>query len=947
MCIEIALVLQDMLRVPLNERHMWLRRFQKIEHEFTFVLDPMEVAGNDFLAAEDLRRDGRYFEADEKYDSAFLTQLTHLGPSSSASNVLVADTLLGKADNCRELGNLALSKALYAQSSRIYRKVQGIDSEGVVKCSFGIGNVLFDLGLYDEANAVYLQVESQWSRFYGEDSVEYNRVRTVLANTMLQLGLLEKALKYVTPALDYFQDLFEKDMASFDIEWKRQREEDQALNVLDEGKADDIFRFRGHRIEADLVAAHLCMANLMCAGGLFGKAEDHISNAKMTLQRYLNTLRVTKAATGRGEDVVDDEDHFLMAPILQLQAEKLFLTGQLREAGKTIMKVMKFRIRDFSKTANAEYTSFQTTERRQQFFEMYDVFSSETGSRAKGGGGAPVLESNKMNLGGEGEGEEGANIEDDFVNEVVDAEELSLPSYARYNPIIVPPVFVYKNIPVIPHPATIACLVMRGKICVAMAEYNDAKEMLDAGMRMMTKLLPHKQSLRKLSIAFEQANLACLRGSYDESKAMHNTVLQQRLQLCDEFHPDKGSSLLALANIGFTMSMLDDSAQMLAETLKIYKRSYGDQHWMVGVVYASCADVLGGKGLYADSNSYYEKALKIFRATFGDIHPLIARANIGNACNLRDLGTLDFSLTQIEEAIALQSIIFGDEHPAVAHSLALKASVLRAQGKALETKRLLDQAMALQRAKLGKFHPNTVCTLLAMAFNFMDLAKYATSSHIFERANQLLRKCFGKDHSLVAVGLTGQAENFRCKGMYIKAREGHEAALYMRRKLLGEKHPAVAESIYFIGELQLISGKTDDATRSLDDALALQRMALGNAHPDIALTMQALGKVQLAQGKVIEARGTQERTLAMRKAILSAEHPAIGDSQFLIAQIYRKLGRLDQAAALLERCASTVRDTRGARHPLVGETYLLTFFCIIVCGLSVYSLFLCFVLKVR
>lgn len=901
-----------MLRVPLNDNHIWLQRFQLVVREFTFVLDPMEVAGNDYLAAEMFRRDGNYFLADEKYDTAFTTQLGHLGSTSAAASILIADTLLGKAENCRLLGNIPLARTLYTQSSIIYRKCQGVDAEGVVRCTFGIAQLLYSLGLYDEANSMLLHVESQWIRFYTEDSVEYNQIRTALAYTSWKLGNFEKALNLASSALEYFKKVFRSDMGRFDDAWKTLQEQQQILQIQDDQSKQNEFEFEGKRVECNLVNTYLCIAYVLSSTGQFEKAMNVIAGSKKTLEKFQKSLRLKEILRDGPSQSTELEDHYLLADVLQCEVDILLKMGKVRDASKAIMKVMKFRIRDFSKSAHTVFSTHDSLERRTMFFDAYDLLVKESTSKV-------VAAPTKKSKASDDQDLEDSNAEDEIILDDIESEDQSLPSVTRFNPIVTPPIFVYKNVPVISHPDIIECLLTRGKICAEMTEYSDAKEMFDAALRMMSKLLPNKQSLRKLSILFEQANLTYLRGSFDESKVMHTSILQHRLQLCDEFHPDKAASLYALAINGITMCKYDDCTQILAETLKIRKKSFGDQHWNVGEVYMSCAEVLSGKGLYADSNTFFEKALKIFQSTFGDLHPLLARANVGHACNMRDMGSVDFALSLVDQAIATQSIIYGDQHPTVAISLFCKASILRNQGRCLETKRLLDQVIACQRENLGKQHPITVNTLLAMAFNYMDLAKYATAGQVFERTNQLLRKFYGKDHALVAVGLVGLAETFRCKGMYKKAQESHEAALYMRRKILGEKHPAVAESIYFLAELHLTCFRLDDATRAFDDALALQRMALGNAHPDIALTIQGLGKTQLARGKVVEARGTQERALAMKKSVLPAEHPSIGDSQFLIAQVYRKMGKLDQAAALFERCASAVKDSRGSRHPLVGK----------------------------
>ena len=457
----------------------------------------MEVATNDYLSAENFRRDGNYFAADEKYDNAFTTQLSHMGPAGAAKSILVADTLLGKADNCRLLGNISLARTLYAQSSWIYRKCQGVDSEGVVKCSFGMGNLLYTLGLYDEANAVFLQVETQWIRFYTENSKEYSQVRTALAFTNWKLGNFEKALSLATASLEVVKGIYRHDMNEFEKEWKKLHDEQQSLKIDNQEASGTKLMQTGQRVESVVVNTYLCLAYIALSMGTFDKFEDYLAGAKRTLEKFQRSLRLMKISQGGDAQAegLGDEDHFLMADVWHCQVEKMLVMGQAREASKMIMKVMKYRIREFSRTANTEYTSFQVTERRSQFFDSYDALSLLTVAKAQ-----LVLKKSPGKSDDQDVEAEVVNVEEDFGTAENDSEESTLPSAVKYNPIIVPPVFVYKSIPVIPHPATIDCLMLRGKICMELSDFSDAKEMFDASARMMAKLLPHRQSLRKLSV---------------------------------------------------------------------------------------------------------------------------------------------------------------------------------------------------------------------------------------------------------------------------------------------------------------------------------------------------------------------------------------------------------------------------------------------------------------
>ena len=101
-----------------------------------------------------------------------MLQINSLGAITASTSILVADTLFGKAENSRYVGNLSLSKVLYGQSSSIYRKCEGINSEGVIKCTYGLANLLYTYGLYDEALSLFVRVETYYLRVYGIESIQ-------------------------------------------------------------------------------------------------------------------------------------------------------------------------------------------------------------------------------------------------------------------------------------------------------------------------------------------------------------------------------------------------------------------------------------------------------------------------------------------------------------------------------------------------------------------------------------------------------------------------------------------------------------------------------------------------------------------------------------------------------------------------------------------------------
>lgn len=182
---------------------------------------------------------------------------------------------------------------------------------------------------------------------------------------------------------------------------------------------------------------------------------------------------------------------------------------------------------------------------------------------------------------------------------------------------------------------------------------QEAKEMFEAALNITTKIYAQK-TIKSLNISYEHANLIFLKGSFDESRSVHTSIMQQRLQTCDELHPDKSDSLFMLGVVAVTTCKYDDGGQILAESLHIRRKVFGDSHWKVGEIYKVLAEILTGKGLFEESNAFYDKALSLFRNSLGDQHHLIANVFTGQAINMIETGQFENAMSIIEQGIIIR-----------------------------------------------------------------------------------------------------------------------------------------------------------------------------------------------------------------------------------------------------------------------------------------------------
>ena len=909
----------------LHEEHCYIQKLKTAISNVVFVLDDMAVAANTFIEANTLHSKGRFAEADEKYNDVFIAQMTVLGAEQASNSLVIAETLYAKALNCCYLGEMEFSQFLFNQSIVIFRKQQGSDSEGVLKGFLGLTSILSWQGLYEEAYSMHTRVLAVYIQKFTENSEIAARLKIDIANDLFKLGKYDKAVRLAKEALHSLSHL------SSPCPYEH------------------------------LVAVRLLLAHVYLAQGDFPHSREHIDFVQNLLEGQtadaehhpaaVHTPAAATTALAANPPPAKDDMLLALCSLLECKAEFLLVHSKFFEAQKSITRAFKMKIKALGRT-NRIAEGNRNSDRKMAFFDSLDHLTNEfkvknrshsddeeepggAGRGSGGGGGKRVIALNRGNRQEEADQQLDQemlsafeSVLDSLSAAAADASSqsgnLSLPSSARFGgqgsggTTNNRPAYQQRGVPVQAHPLLSDILYLKGRISTALGNYTEAKELYDGALGMLTTLFP-KPSLKKLCVSYELANLTFYRGNIEESRVLHTSLLQQRLQLCDEDHPDKADSLFMIAVLNNLLSKYDDSTQILTEALSSRKKLYGEMHWKIAEVYAECALVLHAKGFHADSDALYEKAAIITRRCFGDVHLLLTSIYLGQAANARECGLYEQAKATVDQAVTMRGMLLGETHSGFAQCLYEQALVMRCLGKILEVKRLLDTAIAIQRERLGKYHPCTAMTLLTMGINFMDLAKYTTATHVYNRALQLIKKSFGSDHVLIAYGLTGMAENSRCQGFFDEARSTHEQALYLRRKLLGERHHSIAESTYYLGEVYLTLAKYEDAMKCFDDALALQRMALGQTHPVIATTTHGIAKVLLAQGKVFDAKSMHDRAYSMRRHCLAGDHPDIGDSQYCNALVFLKLGKYDQAGALFERCLVTVRDARGARHPLVAS----------------------------
>lgn len=521
--------------VGLSEMHPWIRFLQEVASNFEYVPDEMELAALAFQKAEKLHKQGKFPEADLLYDNAFVTQINFLGPVAASTSVAIAETLIAKAENCRVQGLLDLAKLLFTQSMSILRKNSGDANPLVTVAMFGNANVLFDRGLYDDALALHITVFNMQNKHFGERSVQVNKTLIRIAYDQFKLGRCMEAFEIVQGALK------------------------NLLQVKEE-----VHQAHGDEDAADFGGAYLCLAYITLALGKFQDCKNYVDVA-------YSVRKVSALAIG----ISNYDDHYRVLEVLICRAQYLLTIGRIFESHKLVDMLMKAQIKLFCRSS---VVVNRLSDQSIAFVNNFDSFAdvSHTDSELL------KQEANRPKKVNE--------IEEDYdLQKEIDAADSNLASSIgdTTNSVVSVAmlyagnvsVFNYKGLPLSTHPALIDTFLIRARICMLMADLSQAKEMLTGSSAMIDALLPNRQSVLKLTISFEQGNLAQCRGCYEEAKNIHNSVMQQRLSICSEESADKGDSLFALGIANLSLSRLDDSTQIFSQSLEERMKCFGPDHW--------------------------------------------------------------------------------------------------------------------------------------------------------------------------------------------------------------------------------------------------------------------------------------------------------------------------------------------------------------------------------
>lgn len=859
--------------------HPWLQTLGKYSLAGE-VLSEFDIAVKTYQKACDLFQAGKFTDADAVFDEALTNQVGSIGNVAAGSNLDVARTVLGKAENLRMLGKLSMSEALFNKGISISQNAVHSGDSSIETCArgyFGLAEVLRLSGSLDYSKSVYEKSLEIRLKLLGPNHPAVAESYRGMAHISCDLGKFAEAVSFAEKAV--------------------------AINLAICPGADDL----------NVAASFECYAYSLLINAAYEKASKYLTKAVDIRNKLLGN------------------ENFYMGNSMYLKACCDFEVGKFKDAKKAIGAGLINQIKYFGQLQDFHDASERSIK---VFMDLVELITKDgVGEEETNQDPLEYVKSNSKNAKKDKKTDSEHNMssvddDDDELAEKNLAKKFDTSKLladedkfrkARKEKNDEDSIFTYKGKKVSPHPSIAKSLYLRAQISTALGNFIEGRELFKFSIKMDTDLFG-ANSYIVVKSGLGMARVMRLQGELAESYALYNKTYSFVIKTLDEMNPFRGEVLYDIGELNLQMCKLDKCAANFHAAFKIFTACGGSSHPKVAQVLTGQAYLSKALGNFPEATNLFNKALAIYSSIFGDLHTCSANVVHGLGECAKETGALDIASSQLEQAISVRSMLLGEEHPDTYTSLHSLAEVQRHQGKYSEAKATIEQCINARKQKLGKFHPDTAASLIVLAFVCMDMAKYAFAKSVLERATHLLRRIYGKDHSLVATSISGLGDIASRLSFYSEAKEFHETAVVVRLRLFGDQHPDVADSIYYLAELNNVYGNYEDAITQHDDALAMRRTLLGQMNGPVAQSLWGLGNALLNKGKLSEARSVLERSLAMRRAVLGPDHFYVAQSQYSLAKFNEINGKLEQAGALYERTFEKLQSSVSARHPLIAST---------------------------
>lgn len=426
--------------------------------------------------------------------------------------------------------------------------------------------------------------------------------------------------------------------------------------------------------------------------------------------------------------------------------------------------------------------------------------------------------------------------------------------------------------------------------------------------------------LEKAAQMNEQAVELARKGEFAQALALHQQVLQIRIEKLGPTHPFVAQSL---NNIGFVYHMqgnYPEAKTYYQQGLQLWKQAYGPDALALATSYNNLAYLAQQEGNYPQATELYQQALAIHEKNDDIQSPDYALALNNLATLYQEQGNFPEALAFYQRSQVITEKLDGPDSPSAALGLNNIAYLYQSQGDYAAALPLYEKSLAIYEKNYGQEHLDIALVLANLSLLYMDQGNYPTALPLAERSLAIRQKFLGLENPQTATSLNNIAYIYQAQGNYAQALPIYQQSLAITEKVLGPDHPHMGTRLNNLAHLYQSQGNYEAALPLYQRALAIREKTYGPIH---ALVGQSYNNLSLLYQQLNDYDAAVEfglQGLDVREKALGPDHPEVAQSLNNLGFLAEILERYDLALPYYHRSIAIREKALGPNHPSLGIT---------------------------
>ncbi|MCZ6835224.1 MAG: serine/threonine-protein kinase [Planctomycetota bacterium] len=451
-----------------------------------------------------------------------------------------------------------------------------------------------------------------------------------------------------------------------------------------------------------------------------------------------------------------------------------------------------------------------------------------------------------------------------------------------------------------------------GRTFASLGRYEEGNALLDRAYEIRSTL-PESDPALQLEVRSVQAELALIRGRYEDAQRMYTKLIEQYESMHGPTYVETIKSRRGLAESLMMLDELEESERLLLDLVELEPGTLPpvDQ----GSVLSTLSRLYHRLGNNEETERFSRESIDIFTRELGAEHPttLISIDNLINL--LLQMERLDEAAEMLALTHEAKKRVLGDEHPETMRTLTHLGSLNHRRGFDDEALAILESHLENCRRVLGDDHPDTLTVMNNLAAIYKATGRYEQALDLFKEAWERHVIVLGEEHtetlsvlSNYGLALLKLRRYEEAEPLILEAMEGNRAAF-------GDAHPGTLTCLDNLAVVYVRLNRLEEAEPMFAKAYRLKKEAFGPQHSSTMVSLSNLAYINSALGRHKEAMKLNQQALKTRLEVFGELHPDTLFSIHNTGLVHIELGEYEDAIRMFTQAYENRRQVLGADHP--------------------------------